>query len=114
MSITFRVSKDDNKKDKHMSITFRIGKDDNKKDKHMSISFRIGKDDIARKINTCLLPLELVKTTLQEVKLSRYWGSSLQVFANCPMEDMSLAILGNKVEAYFQTVRWRTCHLKYW
>jgi len=29
----------------------------------MSITFRIGKDDITRKIKTCLLPLELVKTT---------------------------------------------------
>jgi len=34
----------------------------------MSITFRIGTDDITRKINTCLLPLELVKTTLQESK----------------------------------------------
>ena len=32
----------------------------------MSITFRIGKDDITRKINKCQLPLELVKTTLQE------------------------------------------------
>ena len=31
----------------------------------MSITFRIGKDDITRKISTCLLPLELVKTSLQ-------------------------------------------------
>jgi hypothetical protein len=29
----------------------------------MSITFRNGKDDIARKINTCLLHLEVVKTT---------------------------------------------------
>ena len=32
----------------------------------MSITFRIGKYDITRKINICQLPLELVKTTLQE------------------------------------------------
>ena len=32
----------------------------------MPVTFRIGKDDITRKIKTCLLPLELVKTTLQE------------------------------------------------
>jgi len=49
-----------------MSITFRIGKDGITRNKHMSITFRIGKDDITRKINTCLLPFELVKTTLQE------------------------------------------------
>ena len=32
----------------------------------MSITFRNGKEDITRKINTGLLPLELVKTTFQE------------------------------------------------
>jgi len=32
----------------------------------MSITFRIGKDNITRKINTCLLPLEWVKTALIE------------------------------------------------
>jgi len=36
-------------------------------EERLSITFRIGKDDITRKINTCLLPLELVKTTLQEI-----------------------------------------------
>jgi len=45
-----------------MSITFRIGKYDITRNKHMSITFRIGKDDITRRLNTCLLPLELVKT----------------------------------------------------
>ena len=49
-----------------MSITFRIGRNDITRNKHMSITFRIGEDDITRKINTCLLPLELVKTTSQE------------------------------------------------
>jgi len=32
----------------------------------MSITFRIGKDDITRMINIRPLPLELVKTILQE------------------------------------------------
>jgi len=50
-----------------MSTTFIIGRDDiTRKIKYTSITFRIGKDDITRKINTRLLPLELVKTTLQE------------------------------------------------
>jgi len=31
----------------------------------MSTTFRIGRDDITRKITTRLLPLVLVKTTLQ-------------------------------------------------
>jgi len=40
----------------------------------MSITFRIGKDVITRKINACLLPLELVKTNMQEMNLiQRYW-----------------------------------------
>jgi len=40
----------------------------------LSITFRIGKDDITRKINTCLLALEMVKTNMQEMNLiQRYW-----------------------------------------
>jgi len=38
------------------------------------ITFRNGKDNITRKINTCLLPLEMVKTNMQEMNLiQRYW-----------------------------------------
>jgi len=36
-------------------------------EERLSITFRIGKDDITRKLNTCLLPLELVETTLQGI-----------------------------------------------
>jgi len=54
--------------EERLSITFIIGKDDITRNEHMSITFRIGKDNITRKINTCLLPLELVKTIFQEIK----------------------------------------------
>ena len=71
----------------------------------MSITFRIGKDNITRTINTCLLPLEFGK---DEKRNKRY-------LQNCPMENMSLAILMRKeTKTHFQTVRWRTCHLKCW
>jgi len=39
----------------------------------MSITFKIGKDDITRKINTCLLPLQLVKTNTIEFDNVHFW-----------------------------------------
>jgi hypothetical protein len=80
-----------------MSITFRISKDDNKNDKHMSITFRIGKDDITRNKTEQILgkfttgvykPSDGEHVACNTGKQGRY------VFSNCSIENMPFEILG--------------------
>jgi len=91
----------------------------------MSITFWIGKDDITRKINTCLLPLELVKTKnaikgickivrWRTCRLQYWWQKRLKHIFKLFDEEPAIWNAGKKVKWYFQTVRWRTCRLKYW